>query len=358
MNGPDGSPFRSQLTLKTVFVACTGVAVAVAAVSALLHTQIAISLTVAAGLAAVALDHAVVRLMRAGMTRPLAITAVVLILLTLLALFIELLVPPIAGQARAFVGQLPDLLREARGTRFYQFLDDRAQLGQRLEELRASALLQRSFTPVLSVLGNIISFAGALVTVAFLTIFMLVFGGQVIDSIVGEARQERQQHYRDVLRGIYVSIGGYLGGLFLICAVNATLTSTFLAIARLPYFLPLGILSGFSSMVPYAGPAIVGAGITVLSLVTGGIWHAVAAAIYFVLYGMLEGNVLSPLIFRRTVHMNPLVTMLSVLFFGELAGVLGAVIAVPAVATLQIIGRELLAIRRDRLRTITPPPAA
>ena len=56
--------------------------------------------------------------------------------------------------------------------------------------------------------------------------------------------------YQDVLGKIYQSIGGYLGGLTLICTVNATLTISFLAIDRLPFFLPLGIAAGMSSMIP------------------------------------------------------------------------------------------------------------
>ena len=62
---------------------------------------------------------------------------------------------------------------------------------------------------------------------------------------------------------------------------------------------------------------------------------------------------LAPLVFRRTVHVNPLLILLAVLFCAELAGVIGAVVAVPVVATLQIIVRELLLLRQER--TVTPP---
>jgi len=152
-----------------------------------------------------------------------------------------------------------------------------------------------------------------------------------------------------MLSKIYQSIGGYLGGLTLICTINATLTTTFLAIDRVPFFLPLGILAGLSSMVPYAGPLVVGTLISLVALFTVGTWHGVAAAVYFITYGQVEGNILGPLIFRRTVHVNPLVVTLSILFFGEIAGVVGAIIAVPVIATLQIVLRELLRIRREQL---------
>jgi putative heme transporter len=122
----------------------------------------------------------------------------------------------------------------------------------------------------------------------------------------------------------------------------------------MPFFLPLGILSGFSSLVPYAGPLVAGASITAVALVTGGVWKAVATAIYFILYGQLEGNVLAPLIFRRTAHVNPLVTLLAILFLAEFAGVFGAIVAVPAAAVAQVIARELLSARRDRLAAAAP----
>jgi predicted PurR-regulated permease PerM len=178
---------------------------------------------------------------------------------------------------------------------------------------------------------------------------MLIFGGRLINAALAEARAERRETYEDVLRKIYRSIGGYLGGLLLICMLNATLTTTFLAIDRVPFFLPLGILAGCSSLVPYAGPIVAGTGISLIALFTEGIWHGVASGVYFIVYGILEGNVLSPLIFRRTVHVNPLVVTLSILFLGEIAGIMGAIIAVPVVATLQIVLRELLRIRRERL---------
>jgi predicted PurR-regulated permease PerM len=158
-----------------------------------------------------------------------------------------------------------------------------------------------------------------------------------------------------VLQKIYQSIGGYLGGLALICSINATLTTSFLAIDRVPFFLPLGILSGLSSMVPYAGPAVVGLTISLIALLTQGTWHGIAAGIYFIAYGQIEGNLLSPLVYKRTVHVNPLVTTLSILILGEIAGVVGAIVAVPVVATLQIVLREILRIRREQLRIPRPP---
>ena len=67
------------------------------------------------------------------------------------------------------------------------------------------------------------------------------------------------------------------------------------------------------------------------------------------IYGQLEGNILGPLIFRRTVNVNPLIVLLSIIFFSEIAGITGAIMAVPVTAATQILLRELLRIRRERL---------
>src|SRR5207302_5084856 len=150
-----------------------------------------------------------------------------------------------------------------------------------------------------------------------------------------------------IVEKVYGSVGGYVGGVIGICSINATLTTAFLAITGMPFFLPLGILSGFSSAIPYAGPLVAGSSITLLALITGGPLKAVITGVYFILYGQLEGSVLSPLIFRHTVHINPLVTTLAILFMAEFMGLPGAVIAVPAAATAQILVWEILALRRE-----------
>jgi putative heme transporter len=207
----------------------------------------------------------------------------------------------------------------------------------------------------LTALGGVLSAVGAAVTVSVLVVFMLIFGGRLVRAVLAEARPEHVAAYESIMGKIYQSIGGYLGGLALICTANGTLTTAFLAIDGVPFFLPLGILSGMSSMVPYAGPAVVGTTIALIALVTKGTWHGIAAGIYFISYGQVEGNILGPLVFRRTVHVNPLVTTLSILLLGEVAGVVGAVVAVPVVATLQIILREILQNRRDQLKIARPP---
>jgi len=341
----------SQVTLKTVFTVAFGVLIVIAIVTAVMNAMLAVALTGAALLLAVALDHPVRLLQRRGIQRPLAIAIVTAAGLGLIVAFGFTLIPPAIEQGKQLVHDAPGFVRSARGSALFRTLDARFHLGDYVleGERRLPEMLEGAATPILNALGNVLSGIAAAITIAFLVVFMLIFGGRLISAALAEARAERRETYEDVLRKIYRSIGGYLGGLLLICMLNATLTTSFLAIDRVPFFLPLGILAGCSSLVPYAGPIVAGTGISLIALFTEGIWHGLASAVYFIVYGILEGNVLSPLIFRRTVHVNPLVVTLSILFLGEIAGIMGAIIAVPVVATLQIVLRELLRIRRERL---------
>ena len=322
-----------------------------ALVMALSHALLAITLTTTALLLAIALDHVVVMLTRRRVPRPLAIAIVMLGVLGAQTGLGFTIIPPAISQGKALVQSAPGYVKSLRANRMFQIVDKRLDLSSKViaVEKKAPEVLEGAAAPILSAVGGIISLVAATVSIFFLTVFMLIFGGRLVHAILAEARPERGAVYRSVVRKIYQSVGGYVGGLILICTINATLTTIFLAINGVPFFLPLGIISGFSSTIPYAGAFVAGAGITLISFVTGGSWHGLASVAYFVAYGQLEGNVLGPLIFRRTTHVNPLVVTLSVLFLGEIGGIIGAIVAVPVVAALQIILGEVLRQRRQQL---------
>jgi predicted PurR-regulated permease PerM len=347
----------SQVSFKTVFTVSFVVLIVVAIIYAVTQALVAVALVGAALLIAVSLEHLVRLIMRRGLRRELAITCVIVGMSGVLVGFGFTLIPPAVEQGKQLVKDAPGFMRGVRDSAFFSRLDSRFHLAEQVDRIQRQlpTLLEGAASPVLAAVGGVLTAVGAAITIAFLVVFMLIFGGRLVDAALREARADRRAVYEEVLHKIYQSIGGYLGGLMLICVCNATLTTTFLAIDGVPFFLPLGILAGLSSTVPYAGPLVVGSLISLIAFATKGTWHGVAAAIYFVTYGQIEGNILGPLIFRRTVHVNPLVVTLSILFLGELGGVVGAIVAVPIVATMQIILRELLRIRREELRLSGAP---
>jgi putative heme transporter len=345
---PSSGPARpaSQVALKTVFTVCFGVLAVTALVFFLLRTQLAVTLSLAAAMLAVAMNHAVEVLTRRGLRRKWAVPAVIFALLTLIAGVSLTLIPPVVTQAKALFAAAPALWHKLQQTRLFLALDARFNLTEQLRQ--SMPVAAGAVAPVLTAIGGVLSALGGLVTLLLLAIFMLLFGRDLVAALLAEASPSNRQRYERIVEKVYSSVGGYVGGVIGICSINATLTTVFLAVTGMPYFLPLGILSGFSSAIPYAGPLVAGSSITLFALITGGTLKALVTGVYFVLYGQLEGSLLSPLIFRHTVHINPLVTTLAILFMAEFMGLPGAIIAVPAAATAQILIREILSLRKEQ----------
>jgi predicted PurR-regulated permease PerM len=355
---------RSQVTLRTAFTVCFAVVATAAVVLFVLETRVALTLTVAAMMLAIALDHVVRRMEGRGLRRGWAIALTTLAVVLLLTGLMLIVVPAAVGQLREFISSTPRILESLRHSPWFESWNQRLGLEERLKDALSGALglAQSAVNPILAAVTSALSAVAGFVTVLALTVFMLVFGGGMVQRLLALARPVDRPRWEDVLAKSYRAVGGYLGGMLFICSINGTLTTAVLAMIGTPYFLPLGLLSGFSSLVPYAGPILTGGFITLVTLITGGAVKALITLGYFLLYGQLEGNVLGPFVFRRTVHLDPLVTLLAVLFLAELLGIAGAVVAVPAVALAQIVARELLAARRVRLSAESattepsPPP--
>ena len=348
MATPEPRPHRSQVSLTTVFTVCFGVVSVVALVFFLLKTKVALTLALGSAMTAVAMDHAVEALARRGLRRSWAIVAVMGVVTAVLVGLGLLLIPPIVTQGKALVAEMPALWQKLQHTPWFVRLDTRLHLQEQVRE--SGFAVAGTVTPLLSAIGGVVTALAGLLAFFFLAIFMLVFGRDLVTALFAELKPGVRERYERMAAKIYRSVGGYLGGLLGICAINAVLTTIFLVIIRMPFFLPLAILSGTSSLVPYVGPLVVGAAITLFALITGGAWIALAAAIYFVVYGQLEGNILAPFIYRRTAHVNPLVTLLAILFLVEFMGTVGAVVAVPIAAAAQVVIAEIVAIRRGRVR--------
>ena len=349
---------RSQVTFRTAFTVCLAVLATCAAVLFVLRTRVAIALTVTATMNAIALDHVVRRIERTGIRRGWAILLTTGAVGLSMIGIILLVVPPAARQIQQLLSALPQMLDSVHHQAWFVSWNQRFGVEERLSVTlsRAFGFAESAVNPILVGVGSALRAVAALITLLSLTLFMLAFGGGLVPRLREVIPAVDRPRWESVLNESYSAIGGYLGGLLFICSVNATCTSMALALAGASYYLPLGLLSGFSSLVPYAGPVVTGGFITLVTLATGGGVKALMVLGYFLVYGQLEANVLAPLVFRRTVHLDPLVSVLAVLFLAELLGFAGAIVAVPLVAVAQIFVRELLASRRAVSAAPVLPP--
>lgn len=344
--------------MKTVITVAATLLAFAALVFFAFQAGLSLTVTAIAAILAVALDHAVNAMARLKIGRRLAVTIVMLLLVGLFVGVGFLFVPPTVEQVRSLIESVPGFIERVRQTDLYRALESRVALDERFNELlsRLPGYAQGALDAAVRAVSRLLTILGAALTIFVLIIFMLLFGPNLVRRLLDEATPERRARYQRVLGNIYRSLGGYIGGLAIVVVTNAAFTTTYLAIIRVPYFLPLGVLAGLSSLIPLVGNTLAGILITLVALAAVGFWKAIATAVYFIVYQQFENQVLGPLVYKQTVHVNPLVSLVAVLVFTELAGITGALAAVPIVAVAQVVLREALSFRRERLHLPPAPP--
>ena len=141
---------------------------------------------------------------------------------------------------------------------------------------------------------------------------------------------------------------GYLTGNLLISVICGTLTYVVLLIMGVPFAGIVALFVAIADLIPLVGAtlgAVVGVGAGFLTSTRAGI----VLLIFFVVYQQLENHLLQPVIYSRTVKLNPLTALIAILLGVELAGILGALLAIPVAGMLQVVARNILDNRRSRL---------
>lgn len=169
---------------------------------------------------------------------------------------------------------------------------------------------------------------------------------------------------RDAARAIVLDVGAtlraWVGAQLLAMVVLAVLTCIGLWLLGVPYWLAFGMFTGLMAMVPFFGTLFSTLLPALLVLSDRGVLPALAVASVGVVVHIIEANIVAPVIMQHRVALPAVLTILSVMIMGELAGVLGLLVAVPALATLMVLTRHILIFRVYGERPAgrpTPPPA-
>jgi predicted PurR-regulated permease PerM len=154
-----------------------------------------------------------------------------------------------------------------------------------------------------------------------------------------------RERWRRLGHQIYRTVGGYVSGNLLISVIAGGLTTIVLLIMGVPFAVALGLIVAILDLIPLAGA-------TIAAIIVGTVafLHSIPAGIvvvvFFIVYQQIENHLLQPIVYGRTVKLSPLVILISVLIGAELAGVLGALGAIPVAGSLQVILADWLRQRR------------
>ncbi len=327
-------------------VGAAGVAVTFGLVEVLVTARTVLVLIGLALFIAVGLQPVVVWLVQWGLPRWAAVTAVCVGLLGVTAGFLAAAIPALAAQTSMFVAQAPTYLKALTDhASFLGQLNDRFHIQRGIEQT-----LSGGTALVGEVLGAgviVLNVVGSTLVVLVLTVYFLSALPRLrigIHRLVPHSRRPRVILLSDE---IAARVGGYVLGAAVIAVIAGTVTFIWLLIFGVPYPLLLAIGIALLDFLPVIGSTVGGALICVVSL-TVSLPVALATAAFFLLYRFIEDYLLVPRIIGRAVQVSALATVVAVLFGGVLFGVVGALVAIPTAAAIQLIFREVAVPRLDR----------
>ncbi|MDQ7840573.1 MAG: AI-2E family transporter [bacterium] len=341
---------RSELVINTSIVVLTVLAVITAA-RLLLEVGEILVVVLLAAILATGLSPVVERLAnrtwtrrRRRLPRSAAIAVVYLGVVLVLVLAGGLLVTPIVAESRQFAETAPEFYQGLRTmlTGFqqrYAWLPDLTALLDRLpnEAGRLTSYVGAATGVAFRVFGVVVSAVTALI----LSIYMLLEGPAIKQGFLGLFPRQRRGQIEAVLGHVGGKFGGWLRGQLLLGLIIGAAAGLGTWAIGLPYPLLLGLAAGITELIPMIGP-VLGAIPAVLVALFGSTWQVVAVVVFFTVIQQIEGNVLVPRVMRKAVGLSPLLTIVAIMIGAKLMGILGALLAVPVAAALQVIAGEVI----------------
>ena len=299
------------------------------------------------------------------MKRGLAIATVyVALILTPFAL-IGLLVPPIVTQGNNLVNNLPEYARKVtdfvnKNPQLHKLQQDYNITGKLEEQARKLPSKLGDAAGVLSDIGlGIVNSIFAGVTILVLSLFITGSGRRFLELWARQYGPEREAWMHNLFGRIGNAIGNYVAGALLQATVAGVTSWIMLLILGVPYALPLAVIVFLLDLVPLVGATLGAIIVGIVTLFSDFPIDTIVWAVYAVIYQQVENNIIQPRIQARAVQLEPLIVLVSVLFGSTLFGVLGALLAIPVAAAIQITIREYVTLRRLALvpgATVTPGP--
>ena len=269
------------------------------------------------------------------------ILAAYVILIAAVAVVGYVVVPSLVKEVQQFSNHAPQYAADLRGNRTFRHYDDHYHITAKLvrDAHRLPELLAKTAGPLKDVTVQAASFIGQLITVLALTFLFVLHGRKYVElglSLMGR----RQQRYRRLIIDINKAVAGYMLGNVTISVLATVATWIVLSILGVPFALSLGFVVGFFDLIPLVG-ATLGAIVVGVATVTVDFPTATIVWVAFIIvWQRFEDYVVQPLVYGKALKVNPIVTILSVLVGASLLGILGALLAIPTAAAIQIVLRD------------------
>jgi predicted PurR-regulated permease PerM len=299
-------------------------------------------------------------LARRGWPRTWGVLAVIAALAAMLWLFGLALVPAVETQSREFAEAFPTLLEEALAlaNRLQSFFGLGTQIGLDPESLSSVGreFLTGSTVSTAAGVGLTAATVVSLAVVVFIsTIYLVIRPEPWVNGFVSLFPAGWRQRTREVLEAMYHTVQRWFLGQLAAMTFIGVFWAISLALIGVPFALLLGIFSGLISFIPYVG-ALISVVVPVILALISDPFSAVYVILAFIIIQQIEGNLLQPIVMSRAVDLHPALVVFAILVMGTLFGLIGVFLAVPLVAALQVLVRELWVQKMDQMGTDPNPP--
>ncbi|UWZ49786.1 AI-2E family transporter [Dactylosporangium matsuzakiense] len=285
--------------------------------------------------------------------RWLATLLVFLAFLAVLAGVITLFVVPLAHEAVRLADQLPGVANDVQRGRgpigsLVEQYHIRQYIADHREQLQGYA--RGLGAPTLAFLRGAATTVAGVVTIFVLAYLMVLEAPKLVDGFLALFPERRAERIRRVGADCARSVTGYITGNLLISVICGLATYAVLFFTGVPYAGLIAAFVAIADLIPLVGAtlgAVVAVGAAFLHSTTAGI----VVLVFFVVYQQVENHLLQPIILARTVALNPLAVLVAILVAVELAGILGALLAIPVAGMIQTIARDVWNERQGRLKS-------
>lgn len=345
--GELGEPFDRRSPFRIGVVGGLGLAVAYVVWLAITAAAGVLVLMVLALVIAIGLDPVVRQLQRLRAPRWAGVVIVSLVALAVFGAFLALAIPPIVNEVNALVKSAPNYLQSLQSK---SSLLGRLNRQLHLVSGLKKALSNDSFSTVGSGLvgagKTALSVVSGILIVVVLTIYFLADMPRLKRTLQRLTPRSRRARTATLIDEAFARVGGYVLGNVLTSVIAGLGTLVWLEIFSVPYPALLSVFVSLLDLIPIVGSTIGGFVVALVAL-TVSLPVALATAGFYIVYRNAEDYLITPRVMRRTVRVPGLVTVIAVLIGGSLLGIIGALVAIPAAAIIQLIVEEVVYPRMD-----------
>lgn len=289
-----------------------------------------------------------IRIKKFKVKRPLAITVVFLLLISVLGLVISFFIPRLIEQIKSLVVGLPGYLSELQRFLTHLFNNSHIDWLQKVDLHSYMNKFEGSLTSVLkkfilslttslgSVIGTITSVTVTLVTVPFILFYMLKDGEKLVPTVEKFFPEHNRSKVARLLHEMSATLSRYISGQMIECLFVGTFSAIGYSMTGIPYALLVGLFAGITNIIPYLGPYI-GLMPALFLAFSKSLPTVFWVIVVCIVVQQLDGNLVYPNVIGKSLHLHPLTIIIILLVAGNIAGLLGMILGVPLYAVTKVV---------------------